>query len=77
MAVKFGAMARRFGIREQSGVLYLGDDVSKLVWTEAHQMWRSANKKGWLEQAWGEKSRTLEQDMEAMREIVWRLAWNE
>ena len=29
MVVKFGAMARKFVIREQSGVLSLGDDVSR------------------------------------------------
>ena len=81
MADKFGKMKHSW---KQCLVASAGEDPTALpslnakrVWGKAHLQWRDMNVKGWLERRWVGKTRILLLEMEAIREIVWRAAWNE
>jgi hypothetical protein len=81
-------MAKKYGVMKHSWEHCLGAPASedptalpslsaKRVWGEAHLRWRDMNVKGWLERGWAGKTRVLLVEMDALREIVWRAAWNE
>ena len=81
-------MAKKFGVMKHSWEHCLGalasedptalpSSSTKRVWGEAHRRWRDMNVKGWLERGWVGKAGVLLVEVDALREIVWRAAWNE
>jgi predicted deacylase len=80
-------MSEKFGAMKHIGLMSAGRTRSREEWREVHKHWRTSNAEGWLEQAWrvgeqvregrmGRQLETLKQEMEAMREIMWRAAEN-
>ena len=68
-------MANKFGKMSHSWDRCVGK-ASPELWLKAHRNWRLRNVKGWLERAWQGESRAIRREVDAMREIVWRAAWN-
>ena len=80
-------MLKKFGAMDHYGISNMSRNKSKEEWQEAHSRWRESNTRGWLERAWEDKDQAavgkmtkqagmLKEEVEAMREILWRTAKN-
>ena len=83
-----GYMAGKYGTMEHSSLTSTVRSRTREEWQEAHMVWRLTNASGWLVRAWKDKERVREgkttrqaevlgQEIEAMREIMWRTAEND
>jgi hypothetical protein len=82
-----GYMTGKYEAMDHSVLRNTGRIRTREEWIEARMKWRLMNAKGWLEQAWtntervregkkAKKAEALEQEIEAMREILTRTAEN-